>query len=304
MLPNNIHIVGRTLQVALACLLLGPAIPARAQFGGLGKFGKKIQDLSKSKQAEEARKALNAWKPISTEEERDIGHEVALKMVGFYRMYSNEEMTRYVNLVGATVAAHSGSQNIQYHFAILDSPSINAFSAPGGYIFVTRGLLAMCDDESELAGVLAHEVGHVVGRHVINDVIEPERRKQWGMEEASAHVPGTSAYADHIKKLAVSFIAALFTPLPAKDEYDADERGVRYAHAAGYPADGLERLLVKLGKQTNQDTSITCTHPPVADRNARIQQLIASNNWQDNEGHKLADRFVQETAVLRSKPQT
>lgn len=251
------------------------------------------------KHVEKAQEVQKALAPISTEEEVEIGREVSAKLIGYYHLYNNPDLTRYVNLVGETVAAQSPRQDIQYHFAVLDSDEINAFSAPGGFIFVTRGALKLCEDESELAGVLAHEVAHVTEKHVLH-VVERDKALRAGMNEASAHTAG-SAY---LKKMSGAVLMTTLTQgLAPADEYDADQKGVMYAHAAGYPADGLERFLVLLDKATNQGANSfwTRTHPPVADRNTRIQQEIASEHWQDAERPKLADRFVQMTAVLRPK---
>jgi predicted Zn-dependent protease len=290
-----------TLPIVLACLMPATAAASPAQFGGFGKIIKKAQDMGNSKQGQEVKKGIQALSPLTLDQEKDIGREVAAKLIGYYHLFNDPELTRYVNLVGATVAAQSLRQDIQYHFAILDSNDINAFSAPGGYIFVTRGALALCDDESELAGVLAHEVAHVADKHVVH-VIENDKKTRTGKEVASDYAQGSPL----LDKLANTGIKALTQGLAPKDEYEADHDGVEFAHAAGYPADGLERFLTKLNQATNQGANSfwTRTHPPVPDRNARIQQLIASNKWPDSEGYKLTDRFVQETAVLRSKPQT
>lgn len=251
------------------------------------------------KGAEKAQKVQKALQPMTVEEEREVGREVSAKVVGFFHAYKNDALTRYVNLVGATVAAQADRQDIQYHFMVLDSNDINAFSAPGGYVFITRGAVALCEDEAELAGVLAHEVGHVAGKHVLH-IVERDKVLRAGMEEASAHAPG-SAY---LKKISSGILIKLLDQgLAPGDEYDADQRGVKYAHAVGYPADGLARFLAKLDQATNQGANSfwTRTHPPVKDRTTRIQQLIATNHWEDKDRPKLADRFAAATAMLKPK---
>jgi predicted Zn-dependent protease len=278
--------------VLAAALLLLSSVPQRAaaQFGGLSKA------LSKAKQVQEA------TKPLSLEEEQGMGRSVAGKLVANYHIYKDDELTRYVNLVGATVAAQSERQDTGYHFAVLDTDDINAFSAPGGYIFVTRGALALCDDESELAGVLAHEVGHVAGKHVVH-VIEHDKMLRAGTQEATSHV-NAGKLNDMFNKLAgAALVTIIDQGLAPGDEYDADARGVKYAYSAGYSADGLERFLVKLDKATNQGANSfwTRTHPPVADRNTRIQKLIADQHWEDASRPKLPDRYATETKVLRAK---
>lgn len=247
----------------------------------------------------QVQKAQKALAPITVDEERDLGREVAAKVIGYFHVYKNDAVTRYVNLVGSTVAAQSERQDIPYHFAVLDSDDINAMSAPGGYIFITRGALALCQDESELAGVLAHEVGHVAGKHIVH-IVEHDKALRAGMDEAAAHTPG-SAY---LQKMSNAILVKVIDQgLAPGDEFDADKRGVTYAQNAGYPADGLERFLTRLGQATDQGAHSfwTRTHPPVTDRNARIQQLISRNHWADTDRPKLDRRFALETKTLKRK---
>ncbi len=248
---------------------------------------------------EGAEKAQKALQPMTVEEEKEVGREVAAQMVAYYKLYKNDVLSRYVNLVGATVAAQADRQDIPYHFAVLDSADINAFSAPGGYVFVTRGAVALCEDESELAGVLAHEVGHVAGKHVLH-IVERDKALRSGMDEASAHMPGSN----YLKNLSKNILKKVIDQgLAPGDEFDADARGVKYAHAAGYPADGLARFLMRLDQATNQGANSfwTRTHPSVKDRNERIEKQIATEHWEDTDRPKLADRFATETRMLKPK---
>lgn len=276
----------------LALLLtIFSARPSKAQF--MDKLNK---GLGKIKQVREA------TQPMSLDEEQGTGREVAAHMVAAYHLYKNDALTHYVNMVGQTVAAQSERQDVQYHFAVLDSDDINAFSAPGGYIFVTRGAVKLCEDESELAGALAHEVGHVAGKHVVH-VLEHDKALRAGSEEAASHMK-SSQYSDYFNKLAgVALVKIIDQGLAPADEYDADQRGAKYAHAAGYPADGLERFLSKLDQATNQGANSfwTRTHPPVKDRNDHISQFIASEKWDDSGRPKLANRFTASTKMLRAK---
>ncbi len=248
---------------------------------------------------EGAEKAQKALQPMTVEEEKEVGREVAAQMIAYYKVYKNDALNHYVNLVGGTVAAQADRQDIPYHFAVLDSADINAFSAPGGYVFVTRGAVALCEDESELAGVLAHEVGHVAGKHVLH-IVEHDKALRSGMNEASAHMPGS----DYLKNLSKNILRKVIDQgLAPGDEFDADARGVKYAHAAGYPADGLARFLMRLDQATNQGANSfwTRTHPPVKDRNERIEKLISDQHWEDADRPKLADRFATETRMLKPK---
>lgn len=299
----NLRVPYWTLRLAAACTLLVVASPAQAQLGGFGKIVKKAQDISNSKQAKDAKNVASSFKHMPVDLEKSIGGEVAAKMIGYFHVYNDAGLTHYVNLVGATVAAQSSRQDIQYHFAILDSNDVNAFSAPGGYVFVTRGALALCDDESELAGVLAHEVAHIAEKHVVN-VIERDNKTQAFIQAGSDIVPGSEKYKEYVQEKAKQIVVKIIDQgLAPKDEFEADHDGVQFAHAAGYPADGLERFLVKLDKATNQGANSfwTRTHPPVADRNTRIQQEITSEKWQDENRPKLAERYAMAIAALKPK---
>jgi predicted Zn-dependent protease len=275
--------------VLFAGLAFAPA--ARAQFGDILRKARE-----KTEKAQQIQKALA---PLTVEEEREVGREVAAKLVAHFHLYKNDALTRYVNMVGATVAAQAERQEIPYRFAVLDSDSINAFSAPGGYIFVTRGAIALCEDEAELAGVLAHEVGHVAGRHVLK-IVERDKAMRTGMEESKAHMPG-SAYLHRMSQgILVKMIDQGLAP---SDEFDADQRGIKYAHGSGYPADGLTRFLVRLDQATQQGGKSfwTRTHPPVSERNENIRKTITTQHWEDADRPKLADRFTRETKSVKTK---
>ncbi len=278
-----------SIRVVVAALTLGvwlgTAVEARAQFGGLKKVKEK---------AEVAQEAL---KPMTVEEEKELGREVAAKLIGYFGLIDNEALTRYVNMVGATVGAQSERQVVPYRFAILDSDSINAFSTPGGFIFITRGALALCEDEAELAGVLGHEVGHVAGRHVLK-IFERDKMMRAGMDEAGSRMPGSKYLQDFSKKILIKIIDQGLAP---GDEFDADQRGIKYARAAGYPADGLSRFLTKLNAATEQGSGSfwTRTHPPIGERTDRIGKIINSEHWEDAGRPKLPERYTAETESAR-----
>ena len=266
---------------------------ARGQFDRLKK-------LAPPKVVKEVQKGAEAFTPMSTDQERELGREVSAKIIAGLHIYRNDALTRYVNLVGDSVAAQSERKDIQYHFAVLDSDEINALSAPGGYVFITRAALMLCQDESQLAGVLAHEVGHISGKHVVH-IFENEKKKSGVASVASDYAPGSP----YLQSLTNNFLVMIFNGgLPADDEFDADRRGTQYAHDAGYPADGLQKFLAQLNIATTQkgaETTITNTHPPVKDRTDRIQQIIANKQWQDADKPPLADRYTTLTAMLRTK---
>jgi predicted Zn-dependent protease len=290
-----------TICVCGLFLIAGLCPPARGQFN-LNKL---------KKYADKAQKVQEASKPMTLEDERELGRSVSAKMIAAFHIYRNDPLTRYVNEVGETVAAQSERQDIQYHFAVLDSNDVNAFSAPGGYVFITLGALRLCENESELAGVLGHEIGHIAAKHIVHEIEDANKKGAIASEVGSSvgdltqNQPGSALYQKAIENLTRNILMTIFDKgLPAKDEYDADERGVRYAHAAGYPADGLERFLNAFTTATapgGAQSYMTTTHPPVNDRNDRIQKQIAQQQWQDADRPQLADRYSTLTAMLKAK---
>lgn len=283
---SSCKVFGVAAALALVVSLV-TAGEAGAQFGGLKKL------------KEKAEKAQEALKPMSVEEEKEVGREVAAKLIAAVGLMPDDVLIDYVNLVGATVAAQSERQEVPYRFAVLNSDTVNAFSAPGGYIFITKGALLLCEDEAELAGVLAHEVGHVAGRHVLK-IYERDKAMRAGMDEAGSRMPGSKYLEDFSKKILIKVIDQ---GLVEGDEYDADQRGVKYAHMAGYPADGLSRFLAKLEEATTsggKSSFWTKTHPSIAKRTERIGNSISGQSWQDAEKPKLSERYTTETQTVRA----
>jgi len=266
-----------TTTLFLAAFFLAVAVaPASAQLRGrLGNILGKAKDLE-----------------INTEQETAIGKEVAAKMITYFGLYENPKLADYVRKVGEAVAMQSQRDDIYYHFEILESPAVNAFAAPGGFIFVTRGLLESIGSEAELAGVLAHEVGHVDAKHVLR-AMQRGKLMQSGLQEAGSLVPGSKFLDELAKQLLVKLIDQGLDPA---DEHDADQRGVVYAFDAGYRPDGLRsvlEVLKKIQSESEEKTNwLTRTHPPLDERMKRIEQLMAQRKMKAGEGAVLAERFL------------
>ena len=276
----------RTLLIALLlagglCVLPGAAW---AQFGRIGDIMKKTE----------------AFKPISTEQEVAMGREVAAKMVAYFKVFENEKAAAYVRKVGQALAAQSERQDVTCHFELLDTDTVNAFAAPGGYIFVTRGLLETIKTESELAGVLGHEVGHVAGKHIVNQ-IQTGKMVQSGLKEAGSLTPGSRFLDDLAKDILTRLIDR---GLDHKDEYDADQRGINYAYAAGYRPDGLKSFLATLQPIVAQSAANTSwlarTHPPIPERIQRLEQTVAQKKMQ-TEGRP--DNFERYQVTMKAAAQ-
>ena len=232
--------------------------------------------------------------PIGPEAETRIGFGIAATVAGRYRVHQDPDLTRYVNLVGHTVAQHSiRPTGIQFHFGVLDTPEVNAFAAPGGYIFVTRGALARMGSEAELAGVLGHEVAHVDETHVLDEI---RRSSVFASVQDEAQLSG--ALLDQLSEVGGSL---LFTGLSREDELEADSLGVLYAAASGYRPDGLILFLERLA--ANEPVPAlrewTATHPNEQERLTALRRQIAASGLVSGSGQDLSARFLENTAGVR-----
>jgi predicted Zn-dependent protease len=210
-------------------------------------------------------------------------------------------MTNYVNLVGNTVAQF-GTRNLQYHFAILDTDIVNAFAAPGGYVFITRGSLANISNESELAGVLAHEVAHVDGRH-LEKIIRGKKFTgtlvQAGAEAGASQAGGVAGFAaGMVDQFAAQAITALLTQNYGPDkEREADKLGTELAAEAGYDPAGLRNFLADIAAAAENPANKQATalyngktHPPLKERVAKLSALTETY---PSGGQVLASRYKQ-----------
>jgi len=269
--------------IPLLVLILGLSGPlaAWAQFRLPGRAG---DIFRKGKDATEGLE-------VTTEQEIAMGREVAAKMIAYYGVYENPKLAAYVRKVGEAAAMQADRQDLAYHFEILDVPVVNAFAAPGGFIFITRGLLENISSEAELAGVLAHEVAHVSARHIVK-AFQRNKLMAAGLKEAGNFTPG-SQYLDNLAK--EMLLRLIDRGLEPADENDADEKGVVYAYNAGYRPDGLRSFLELLEKVTAQSAEKTSwlsrTHPKTADRIRRVDQVLAQRKLQSEGRATLAERY-------------
>jgi len=221
--------------------------------------------------------------PISTEKEIEIGRGIAATIAGRFPVAPDAALTRYVNLVGLTVASQNPRGDITYHFAVLETPTVNAYAAPGGYIFVTRGALGLIHSEAELAGVLAHEVGHVNQRHVINQI-----RKSDTMREVRDQLDLQGAALDAVVGTGTN---ALFTGLSRGDEMEADSLGLEYASSAGYDPGGLAAFIGRLDQHAGEGpvSEFFATHPKPNERVDRLNSIARREGLTG--GVTLAERY-------------
>ena len=239
--------------------------------GGLGAaLGMKQQKIDLLKKGVGVVQALE---PIGEEEEITLGEAVAVEAFSrFGGEYSNPAWTRYINLVGKTVAEVSDRPTLNYHFAILNSQEQNAFAAPGGYIFITVGLLKTLQNEAELAGVLAHEIAHVTQKHMLDAIRRGALMGSVSELSLTAMKQDPALFSNVIDEMT----DLLFTKGLDKDkEFEADVVGVEYAYRAGYNPQGLEDYLQTLAKEEGHvESKFFTTHPSTTLRISKIDTLL------------------------------
>ncbi len=233
------------------------------------------------------RRAFNyAWSPA---EEIQVGREADPQIVAQYGLYDDPEVTAYVDSLGQALVALSHARrpgvdpafsNMQFYFRVLDSPVVNAFALPGGYIYVTRGLMAHMENEAQLAVVLGHEIGHVVGRHGSKAMW----RQQFGTSALLLGAIGGQAIfggnaAENILNMGGTATQLLFLKYGRGAEEESDQLGVEYAALAGYDASqgsAFFRSLKRLSEQAGAELpTLLSSHPDPGDREAYMVERSA-----------------------------
>ncbi|RMG48447.1 MAG: peptidase M48 [Acidobacteria bacterium] len=211
---------------------------------------------------------------FSSRQEVALGRQADPEIRAEYGVYPDPALGGFVAEVGARIASASDRPDLPYSFTILDSPVVNAFALPGGPVYVTRGLLAHARDEAELAGVLAHEVGHVVGRHGAEQMSRA-RLAGLGLEALTLARPGLSRAAG----LLGAGARLLLLKFGRDAEREADALGVRYLAAAGYDPFGLPRFLGVLDRLEQERGRLLpawlSTHPDPGERAAVTRRAAA-----------------------------
>lgn len=263
-----------------------------------GWTGVKAKDVKWGKVIKGVAKTASAVKGINEEDEIKIGRAAAAALCDRYGLVTEKTSLRYMNLVGKAVARRSERPGLTYRFGILDTNEVNAFAAPGGYVFVTKGLLRSVRNESELAGILAHEISHVTCKHVIKE-IQKSKLIGAGLDFASA----VAKNPEVLERAGDLSVKVLMKGLSRKDEYEADREGTALVWKVGYDPRGLKRVIERMGKKQARKVKIFSrigkTHPPASQRVKRIgkqlksARIIENPNWPG-----LETRFRENLADL------
>ncbi len=249
------------------------------------------QGLSLAQAAGSAAKAII---PISRDEEIQVGRAVAARVIGRYGLVDDAGLLEYVNLVGLVCAANSGRTDIPFHFAVLKGDEVNAFAAPGGFVFVTRGAIKAMASEAQLAGVLSHEIAHVSQKHILKEIQKANLVAAGShLAEASGKIP--SGVLDAVADKGANI---LFKGYSRSDEYESDAVGTGILYRSGYPGGGLLSFLevLKVGAGKSGVAMLFATHPKTEDRMARVAEEIKNRKYTAAGRPDLKDRFRQRTS--------
>ena len=234
---------------------------------------------------------LGALKPDSVDDEIQIGRQVAGNLLGASPLVKDAKLQHYVNQVGRWVAAQSERPNLPWQFGVIDSTDINAFSAPGGYVFITKGLYNKLNSESELAGVLGHEIAHVVRKHQLK-ILQQSQLIGLGADALGREVKGQDA----IQNLIGSGAEIMSRKLDKNAEFEADRMGMVLAARAGYDAYGLPTVLEEIGHVAPGDSSVALlfkTHPAPDVRFSMLSEAVGDRLDKLPPGKELANRFYR-----------
>jgi len=209
---------------------------------------------------------------VSTSQELAIGKDGYGAVISEYGVYDDPKLQAYVDSIGQALARVSHLPNLDWKFTVLDDPTVNAFAMPGGYIYITRGILAHLNSEAQLAGVLGHEIGHVTARHSARQITQ-QQLASLGLGVASILSQTVQQYS----QAAQTALGLLFLKYGRDDENQADELGVGYATQAGWDPREIPatyQTLGRVGAKSGQSLpTFLSTHPDPGDRQARTTEL-------------------------------
>lgn len=244
---------------AVVLSLVAVSNPASAQFGGL---------LDKAQKAQDAKKKLDSLH-LSEAEERKIGSDVSVKVRDRFGVVQDAAVTKYVSLVGMTLASQTERASLQWEFIVLDTDGVNAFASPGGFVHITRGALGLIKNEGELAAVLGHEIGHVVNKHTVNSIQKANAERL----ATDAALSDRGPFLDKFVNLAYDKI--LEGKFDRNEELDADKFSVTLITKLGYAPGALADFLTRLddrNKDQPANNGLFASHPDTKERIAKIRE--------------------------------
>lgn len=223
---------------------------------------------------------------ISDKQEEELGQQLHQELAKQGIQYVKDpQITNYVQQMATPIlqAANQKRKGVNWHVHVVQSPEINAFATPGGHLYINTGLIKAAQSEAELAGVIAHEAGHVVGRHSARNMVQA-----FGLQTIASIALGENP--SMLKQVAASIVAqGAMLNHSRSQETEADELGAELARRANWDPNGLIGFFQTLQKQQGQTPGVLkwfSTHPPAGDRISHLKQYIANNNLRGGQQNK------------------
>lgn len=249
----------QAITVATVLASLVAAAPAAAQLGQLQKRLDQAQKIADLK--------------ISDKDERAIGEQVSAQLIDRFGVYQDPAVAKYVSLVGTVLAQASSRPSLNWQFIVLDTDGVNAYAAPGGIIHITRGALGLIKSEAELAGVLAHEIRHVTGKHTVHAI-----EKGKAIQAGTAEMSGGSLTGEALRQLSnVGYSIVFENKFDRNDELDSDEEGALLANKVGYSPAGMSAFLGRIAERNKgmkEPNGLFASHPRLKERQDKLAKLI------------------------------
>jgi beta-barrel assembly-enhancing protease len=256
--------------------------PARAQLGGIGKALGRANEIRQDFVFTES-------------EERQLGSDISTKLRDRYGVVQDRAVHQYVSLVGTVLGQASSRPQLTWTFVVLDTDGVNAFAAPGGFIHITRGALALIQSEAELAAVLGHEIAHVTAKHTLEAIKKSNLTSTAAQMSRSAFL---SAVAER------GYAVVLENSFDRGDETESDRVGITLANTAGYAPQGLGSFLTRLAERNKGLTDrsgMFASHPEARARQDALAKTIASGKLTATA--QVAARYGQ-SVVFKPTPVT
>ncbi|MEL6496380.1 MAG: M48 family metallopeptidase [Cyanobacteria bacterium J06623_7] len=213
---------------------------------------------------------------ISSAQELELGKSINQRLIssGQAKIYRNPAIESYINRIGQKLAKTSQRNDIPYTFQVVDDDNINAFATMGGYVYINKGLIAAADNEAELASVIGHEIGHIAGRHGIEQM----------RDRALAQGLLSAAGLDRNDAVQIGVELAISRPNSRADELEADRFGLDNMVSANYAPAGILGFMQKLMQRRGSTPSFLSTHPATSERINSLEQQISPQKRNRGEG--------------------
>jgi predicted Zn-dependent protease len=234
---------------------------------------------------------------MSESQEIAMGKEAVPEIAASMGIYGDDELQKYVEAIGLRMAALSERPHLPWQFRVIDDSAVNAFAVPGGFIYITRGILAHMGSEAELASVVGHEIGHVTARHSVQQMTRQQLAQAGlGIGMIGLAVVGAGELGQMLGQAAGAGAQLLFLKYGRDDETQADDLGFKYMIAAGYAPTEMPHMFHTLARQTEamgaRVPEWQSTHPAPANREGRIKQKIEKLPAEQHGGKIESDAFL------------